>query len=213
MALSNQALLTKGDRAYAKKKSQARVESVSFDRDSREEYLTGFHKRKVKRQQEAKKRAEEIARKERLAERQRIRQEKQKSIEKDLERLKEAEKAINGAINGDNEEDEEQEQEQEEEFTGFSDSSGILKKRTIYTDGVDETSVTVEEIQLDPYVDMSRAEAILKESTKRAHEYARHVEELESGPLPKPKPKIRKKKFRYLPKSERKQMVKKTKSR
>lgn len=211
MALSNQAILTKGDRAYAKKKNQARVESVSFDRDSREEYLTGFHKRKVKRQQDAKKRAEEIAKKERLAERQRIRQEKQKSIEKDLERLKEAELAINGAINGD---DDEEEEEAEEEFTGFSDSSGILKKRTVYTDGNDETSVTVEEIQLDPYVDMSRAEAILQESTKRAHEYARHVEQLENGPLTKPKqPKIRKKKFRYLPKSERKLMVKKTKSR
>lgn len=215
MALSNQALLTKGDRAYAKKKSQNRVESVTFDRDSREDYLTGFHKRKVKRQQDAKKRAEEIARKEKIAERQRIRQEKQKSIEKDLERLKDAERVING-IHDDSENesgnDANQEDEEDGEFKGFSDNSGILKHKTVYSDGQNETSVTVEEITLDPYVDMSRAEDILKESTKRAHAYAKHVEELENGPIQKPKPKPRKKKFRYLPKSERKLMSKKAKS-
>eukprot|EP00045_Choanoeca_perplexa_P017946 m.272217 g.272217 ORF g.272217 m.272217 type:complete len:176 (+) comp17676_c1_seq2:59-586(+) len=55
---------------------------VTFDPDARKEYLTGFHKRKLHRKEEAKKEAEEILRKARIAARKEKRAERDKRLEK-----------------------------------------------------------------------------------------------------------------------------------
>lgn len=206
MALSNQQLLTRGDQKYAKKKRAklARPAKVEYDPKSREEYLTGFHKRKLKRKEESKKRAEEYIKKAKKDEKRLARAEKQKSIEKGLQKLREAEKVFNGeALDSENEQSGSGEDE-DGEFKGFTDSSGILKKpaiQQVYGEGQDEARVTIQEVSIDPFVDLSRAEDVLQMSTRRAHEYAKYVESLEN-PQPKPK-KVRVKKFKYLSKSQR----------
>ena len=48
------------------------VEEVTFDTDARQEYLTGFHKRKLERAKHAREIAEKKARAEKLAERKRV---------------------------------------------------------------------------------------------------------------------------------------------
>eukprot|EP00730_Choanoeca_flexa_P011931 TRINITY_DN2944_c0_g1_i1.p1 TRINITY_DN2944_c0_g1~~TRINITY_DN2944_c0_g1_i1.p1 ORF type:complete len:191 (+),score=48.26 TRINITY_DN2944_c0_g1_i1:61-633(+) len=55
---------------------------VSFDPDARREYLTGFHKRKLQRKEQAKKEAEEMLRKARIQSRKEKRAARDKKLEK-----------------------------------------------------------------------------------------------------------------------------------
>lgn len=50
------------------------VEAISFDNAARQEYLTGFHKRKLQRAKHAQEAAEKRARLERIEERRKVRQ-------------------------------------------------------------------------------------------------------------------------------------------
>lgn len=227
MAVSNVQRLTRGDRKYAAKKKAASVPEVKFDQDSRKDFLTGFHKRKLARQAEAKRKAEEMNRAERIAERQRIRDERKAAINMGMERLKEAESIIensagsNGSARSktrfakDNSDSEEEQGEQPDEFNGFEDgeeASGILKRQSKYGD----SEVTVEEINLDPYVDVGRSEQVLDEATEKAQNYAKYVEQIEARQQQEEeaaRKQQKKKKFRYLPKSERRMLNRKSKSR
>jgi ribosomal RNA-processing protein 17 len=49
-----------------KRKTDHKIEEISFDFDARADYLTGFHKRKVQRATRAKAEAEKKAREERI---------------------------------------------------------------------------------------------------------------------------------------------------
>jgi ribosomal RNA-processing protein 17 len=49
-----------------KRKTDHKIEEISFDFSAREDYLTGFHKRKVQRATKAKAEAEKKAREEKL---------------------------------------------------------------------------------------------------------------------------------------------------
>jgi hypothetical protein len=55
-----------------KRKRDAAVEEINFDFDKREEYLTGFHKRKVQRAKQAQEEAAKKAREERIATRKQV---------------------------------------------------------------------------------------------------------------------------------------------
>lgn len=226
MAVSNVQRLTRGDRKYAAKKKAASVPEVKFDQDSRKDFLTGFHKRKLARQAEAKRKAEEMNRAERIAERQRIRDERKAAINVGMDRLKDAEKIIANStaakdaarskarFTDDSSDSESGQDEQSDEFNGFEDSdgSGILKRQSNYGD----SKVTVEEINLDPYVDVGRSEQVLDEATEKAQNYAKYVEQIESRQQRQEeavRKQQKKKKFRYLPKSERRMLNRKSKSR
>lgn len=50
----------------SKKRKVHAIEEISFDNSAREEYLTGFHKRKVQRQKHAQEEAAKRAREERI---------------------------------------------------------------------------------------------------------------------------------------------------
>lgn len=71
---SNVSLLTEGAKyIQRKKKSKANeVEKVVFDDDARRDYLTGFHKRRVAKIEEKRKRQNEEAHQEHLVERKRV---------------------------------------------------------------------------------------------------------------------------------------------
>ena len=62
-----------------KRKTDHKIEEISFDFDARADYLTGFHKRKVQRATRAKAEAEKKAREERIGLR--------KQVYSDLEKL------------------------------------------------------------------------------------------------------------------------------
>ncbi|KAJ2811339.1 hypothetical protein GGI24_006847, partial [Coemansia furcata] len=52
---NNAALLTKGSKVYAKKRraKKEQVEKIEFDPKARHSFLTGFHKRKLERRENA----------------------------------------------------------------------------------------------------------------------------------------------------------------
>jgi ribosomal RNA-processing protein 17 len=55
-----------------RRKTASAIEEVNFDFDARAEYLTGFHKRKLKRANQAKEEAERKAKEERILVRKRV---------------------------------------------------------------------------------------------------------------------------------------------
>lgn len=90
MARPNREILTGGKRYRDSKKSKHRVDEVTFDKEKRKDYLTGFHKRKLERKKKAQIYLEEQAKKDRLEERARIREERKLQVQKKLSEMKEA---------------------------------------------------------------------------------------------------------------------------
>ncbi|KAG7799894.1 hypothetical protein KL929_000810 [Ogataea haglerorum] len=225
MARPNREILT-GGKKYAKKRKKAnRVEEVVFDKDSRVQYLTGFHKRKLQRKKKAQEFNQEQERKARLEERQRIREERRQQVQRRLQELNEALK-IQAS---DDEESEETEQEgdedKEEQWTGFDSQrseseeesntevgkKGILKQKyevddadapvpgvsTVEVEAIENPNhIDLMELARKNHVNLQKAEEVLEQSIERAKKYARLVGADE-------KPKKKKKKFRYLSKVER----------
>ena len=87
MKKPNRELLSGGKKYLSKKKiSINRVDEVVFNTESRIEYLTGFHKRKVERKKKAEAFNKEQDRLNRIEERRQIREERQKTIQEQLEK-------------------------------------------------------------------------------------------------------------------------------
>ena len=91
---TNREILTGGKNYKQKAAKKFGTDEVTFNKDSRLEYLTGFHKRKLERQKKAKEFIQEQERKARLEERAKIRAEKKKKLEKQLEDFKQAMKDV-----------------------------------------------------------------------------------------------------------------------
>lgn len=191
---TNRELLTKGDQIYARKKNKKfGVDEVTFDRDARKEYLTGFHKRKVQRKEKAAERAKEMERQEKIEARKKLRQERKEQVERELKRLNDAMKEINGEDDSDSS----PEQAAAGSDSDFSDwdgiegnsegsingRNGILKNKQKYSDDTNDdgvTTVTVEEfnfddeepsdkpLPVDENVDLSKSEEVLKSSLAKA---------------------------------------------
>ncbi|CAL1707443.1 unnamed protein product [Somion occarium] len=96
---SNLSVLTKSHKIIASKKRARReqIKEVVFDDDARREFLTGFHKRKVEKKENAKKKAQEREKQERLE----ARREKRKMLaEQAVQNAQEVEKAYGAIIDG-----------------------------------------------------------------------------------------------------------------
>lgn len=87
MARSNRDILTGGSKYKQKQAKKFGIEEVVFNKDSRQEYLTGFHKRKVERQKKAKSFYEQQERLARIEERKKARDERQKEFEDKMKEL------------------------------------------------------------------------------------------------------------------------------
>lgn len=242
---SNRDILTGGKRYAQKAAKKHRVEEVVFDKESRKEYLTGFHKRKLERQKKAQQYNKEQERLARIKERKEIRDERKLDMEKQLQKFNETVAKITN-LNEDSSDDDEwsgfdedknlsdnqqqeggEELDKEPEQLKQEELKGILSHKEVYKltgeeefdDNVvidDETTVEVESIE-NPIVtkmrqtnleilakvnnvDLSKSEEILDESIKKAKNYA-----VVCGVAkPSYKDKVKKKKFRYLSKAERK---------
>ncbi|KAK0636290.1 nucleolar protein 12-domain-containing protein, partial [Bombardia bombarda] len=70
-----------------KRKASHKIEEISFDRDARAEYLSGFRKRKLGRIKEAQRLAEEEAKKERILVRKQIREERKQQVEEHVQTI------------------------------------------------------------------------------------------------------------------------------
>ncbi|KAK9477772.1 nucleolar protein 12-domain-containing protein [Lipomyces japonicus] len=94
------------------------VREIVFDKDQREQYLTGFHKRNVERKEKAQERAKVKAREERLEERKILREQRKAELEEHVERTSELIRNQQLLNHGDDSESEGS----DEEWSGISDS-------------------------------------------------------------------------------------------
>lgn len=83
----NREILTGGKKYAQKAAKKHRVAEVVFDKESRTEYLTGFHKRKLQRQKKAQEYNKEQDRLGRIEERRQVREERKKDMENQLEQF------------------------------------------------------------------------------------------------------------------------------
>ncbi|KAK4137696.1 hypothetical protein BT67DRAFT_396429, partial [Trichocladium antarcticum] len=131
-----------------KRKATHAVEEITFDKDARAEYLTGFRKRKQARIKHAKEIAEEKAREERIVMRKQIREERKQAVEEHVETinkiLRQAESAGTEEQNQDGSGD---------EWQGLADAdvqeAPPIDMEEEYIDEDKYTTVTVEAVNVD----------------------------------------------------------------
>ncbi|CAD1808741.1 Nucleolar protein 12 (25kDa) family protein [Candida parapsilosis] len=169
MVRQNRQILTAGKNYAEKQAKKHAVNEVTFDKESREEYLTGFHKRKLQRKKKAQEYIKEQERLARIEERKQLRDERKRDLENQLREFNEKAKElamINGGLADDDSEGDGEEKAEEDEWTGFDEEAteetstenksvslkGILHHKEVYEpdsnlDGFgDETTVTIESI-------------------------------------------------------------------
>lgn len=101
---SNLAILTQSHKAIAAKrrKKNSQIKEIVFDDDARREFLTGFHKRKLAKKEEAKKRAQLREKQQRLE----LRRERRRALAERVARnVAEVEKACGAIVDEDDHDD------------------------------------------------------------------------------------------------------------
>lgn len=177
-----------------KQKTDHKIEEINFDLISREEYLTGFHKRKLARIKAAQAEAGKKAREERILMRKKLRDSRKQELEEHVHTV--------NAMLGDIESANNSTDDEKVRDCGSETNSPVSKSVDHFEEYVDEekyTTVTIES------VDISRSGLIKPDNVTEA-------EVVKPGPTPltiekskkNPWPKKAKKKFRYETKAERK---------
>ncbi|RLV92672.1 Ribosomal RNA-processing protein 17 [Spathaspora sp. JA1] len=237
MVKPNREILT-GGRKYAQKQAKKHlVEEVVFDKESRKEYLTGFHKRKLQRQKKAQEYNKEQDRLRRIQERKELRDERKKDLENQLNAFNKTMKDITvdedeeeEQWNGFEEKEQEEEEEEKEESSQKQPLKGILHHKEVYqvdneqllsTSVIDEeTTVTIESLD-NPIIEnikQANLQAMAKinnvnleqndQILENSIKKAKNYAVLCGVTKPERKPK---KKFRYLSKAERRDNTRKEK--
>lgn len=202
VARINRQILTRG-KAYANKQTKKfGTDEVTFDKDSRLDYLTGFHKRKLERQKKAREFNKEQDRLAKIEERKKIRDERKQQMEQQLREFKESlelEADIEEELNN-NDNDNDEKESDVESWHGFDDddddeSNGtdnngnqikpILKKGHISTSVYnDNTRVEIESLEPNENfeylakinnVKLESSEKVLNQSLIRAKKYAKFL--------------------------------------
>lgn len=187
---TNRQLLTKGKDYAAKQQRKFGTDEVSFDKDSRLDYLTGFHKRKLQRQKKAQESIKEQERLLKIEGRKKVRDEKKKQMDEQMRRFKETldiQAEIEELRDGKNgkSEREVQDNDSDNSWNGFEDDDSdddsvkpILKTNSLGT-AIYEDDTTVEIESLEPNenfaflaktnnVELEKSEKILDQSITRA---------------------------------------------
>ncbi|TQS36274.1 hypothetical protein Golomagni_03282 [Golovinomyces magnicellulatus] len=181
-----------------KRKTGHKIENISFDTSSREEYLSGFHKRKVARVKAAQAEAERKLKEERKLTRKKLRDGRKQELENHVQ-------AVNAALKGINSDREDEDKGELEIWNGFCDDNAQTTCTLDYTEEflLDEgkyATVTVEAL------DVSK-DGLLKDACQDVSEAQRSsvtIEKCEVNAKKKWPKKPPKKKFRYESKMERK---------
>lgn len=223
---SNRQILTKGKNYANKQARKFGAAEVTFDKDSRLDYLTGFHKRKVERQKNAREFNKEQDRLTRVEARKKMRDARKEEMEEQMRKFKEGleleaeiQEEINNSLTG-----KKPVESDEDSWNGFSDDdkedtdSGEVKpilKPNQVSAAVYEDDTTVEVESLEPNenfeylakinnVKLESSEKVLDQSITRAKKYATFLGMAENEDDDGKKKKKKQKKFRYLTKNERK---------
>ncbi|KAI4167539.1 MAG: hypothetical protein LQ343_007137 [Gyalolechia ehrenbergii] len=196
-----------------RRKGEPPLEEIRFDSDAREEYLTGFHKRKLQRIKHAKEEALKKEREEKVAARKVLRETRKVDREKHVE-------AVNAAVADaeDPIQDNEPSDGQGEQWNGVEEAASIDHEDD-YRDEDRHTVVTVEAVDvsrdgLQRRQDVSESEdkesiaQNLPEGALKGPSYERKLNRNKERTQPnlksEPRPKKKKKKFRYESKADRK---------
>ncbi|KAF9881299.1 nucleolar protein 12 [Colletotrichum karsti] len=189
-----------------KRKAVSAVEEVNFDFDAREDYLTGFHKRKLQRVKWAQEQSAKKAREEKIEMRKQIKEERQKEVE---EHVKAVNAMLEEAQAADSENDQEIQGGDFEEWDGIEDQAQAQEQTDIvdyedeYVDEDRYTTVKVEAIA----VTRDGLEKLHKDSDDEADsEDEKKYEPAEDATAAKKKTykeRPKKPKFRYESKLER----------
>ncbi|KAI9832849.1 MAG: hypothetical protein M1826_001015 [Phylliscum demangeonii] len=205
-----------------RKVSASKIEVINFDFTAREDYLSGFHKRKVERAKHAQALAAKKARADRIEQRRRIRQERRDEAQKHVESmnawLKQAEE-LDALRRGEEppvaDAEDDDGEEIEDEWNGFGeDKEEAVRREDEYIDEGLYTTVTVEAVDVSKEGLHAMTEAdgdedpALDGYSGGGHGEGKPVSGKETDGKPKPKrdrPVTKKrKKFKYENKAERK---------
>ena len=221
---SNRQILTQGQKYVTKQHKKFGAEEVTFNKDSRLDFLTGFHKRKLERKKKAQEFNKEQDRLARIEERKKVRDERKQQFEVQMDDFQ---KKMSLQFDSDDEETKAAENEEWEGFGSDEEKEGmegveeeegtikpILKKNVVNT-AVYGEDTTVEIETLEPNdnfeylarmnnVKLEKAGEVLDESITRATKYAKFLGMGDKDAEEGEKKKQKKKKFRYLTKTERK---------
>lgn len=118
----NREILTGGKKYIQQKQKKHLVDEVVFDKESRHEYLTGFHKRKLQRQKKAQEFHKEQERLAKIEERKQLKQERERDLQNQLQQFKKTAQeiaAINNDIGFDQSDDNNDNDNENEEWSGF----------------------------------------------------------------------------------------------
>ncbi|RKF55661.1 hypothetical protein GcM3_200014 [Golovinomyces cichoracearum] len=189
--------------ANKKRKTGHKIENISFDTSSREEYLSGFHKRKVARVKAAQAEAEKKYKEERKLSRKKVfsnplRESRKQELENHVQ-------AVNAALKATSNDTEDEDKGEQEIWNGFCDDNSQTTCTLNYTEEflLDEgkyATVTIEAL------DVSK-DGLLKEACQDVSEAQKTsviIEKCEVNAKKKWPKKPPKKKFRYESKMERK---------
>lgn len=195
-----------------KRKTTSTIEEISFDDGAREEYLTGFHKRKQQRIKHAQEEAAKRARQEKLETRKQIREERRRKVSEHVETVNKLLRE-SGAVSADLEEGD-SEGENSDKWDGFPDKPDvdIVDHEEEYVDEDRYTVVKIESVSVSRD-GLSRPDQSGDEAEEEAHRKREESERKEAVDKDK-KPswqKKKKKKFRYETKLERRLTDKKQK--
>ncbi|KAF2810413.1 uncharacterized protein BDZ99DRAFT_520483 [Mytilinidion resinicola] len=189
----------------AKRQKTVPVAEITFDFAAREEYLTGFHKRKLARAKNAQEEAAKKAKEEKVEARRMIRQQRKEDLERHVNEVNALLKKASADLNGGGEETDDDED--EDEWEGIAEElPPPIDREEEYIDEDKYTTVTVESVDISksgfskPEEDGGTQEggdAASKEPNSKKRVWTK------DNPH-KDKPKKRKVKFRYETKSERK---------
>ncbi|KAF2854636.1 hypothetical protein T440DRAFT_441833 [Plenodomus tracheiphilus IPT5] len=194
-----------------RKTAVAAPEVITFDPAAREEYLTGFHKRKVARAKLAQEENAKREKEEKLRFRRELRQQRKVDLEKHVEEVNRLVKQANGEISGlgnTSADDDSSDDEDEEEFKGFEEPEPINQEDE-YVDEDKYTTVTIESVGISK-AGFSRLGEEDEDSKKKGDDEGGGGEKKPEKRVwtkawPKTdKPKKKKVKFRYETKLERK---------
>ncbi|EME39581.1 hypothetical protein DOTSEDRAFT_56916 [Dothistroma septosporum NZE10] len=181
------------------------VEELKFDNSARDEYLTGFSKRKAARKEAAKEAAIKRDKEEKVRERKQLREQRKEDLESHVAAVNDELRKQNAILNG---------EEDVDDFSGFEDSTPTLAPAAKehqeelpddaeYIDEDRYTTVTVEAMDDGKEEEFDKEEETAKYATKA---------QIDKKPLRKKRPwdkggadkvKMKKKKFRYETKAER----------
>ncbi|KAL8889381.1 MAG: hypothetical protein Q9215_003317 [Flavoplaca cf. flavocitrina] len=128
-----------------RRKGEPAIEEITFNFDDREEYLTGFHKRKLQRIKHAKEEALKREREEKVANRRALRENRKADLIKHVEAVN---AAVRQAEKGFREDDDSCEDEDEEEPFNGIDEPVPVDHEDDYLDDDKHTVVTVETVNI-----------------------------------------------------------------